>query len=59
MAWSESRQPPAVASRTYPPFEKNEADTEGSFIARSAGETSELQILQWEWHNLNSTTAKP
>ena len=31
MAWSESRQPPAVASRTYPPFEKNEADTEGSF----------------------------
>jgi hypothetical protein len=30
-------------------FEKNEADTEGSFIARSAGETSVLQILQWEW----------
>jgi hypothetical protein len=27
----------------------------GALFARSAGETSVLRILQWEWHNLNST----
>jgi hypothetical protein len=30
-----------------------------ALFARSAGETSVLQMLQWEWQNSNSTSVKP